>query len=481
MQPLSDLLTGLLSDAFARCGFEPKYGQVVPSQRPDLCQFQCNGALAAARTVQQNPREVAQAVAAAIAERDVYFSNVEIAGPGYINLNVADEFLAKYAAAIAADARLLCPPSATPARVVIDFGGLNIAKSMHVGHLRSSAIGDSLQRVFRFVGDSVISDIHLGDWGTPMGMLIYELQRRSPTSVYFDAAYAGPYPDTSPVDMADLEMIYPEAAARCAANPQEMQAALEATAELQAGRPGYRALWQHFLDVSVGSMQELLGRLGVHFDLWYGESDVHERIPALLQRLRALALQVLPGQEVDHQPLAAVLDLPHRPHPAAHGQVDVADEEGQVAVLLDRGRAQHLLVAQLQPQLLRESSRHHHQRQAVAAPRGKGLADRARVRGVVLQAQLALGVQRVQQRVLRAALAAHQRNDALLQVAAHLGREREQRVQVGRRGGGEQVVAEDLRPRRRRTLDRGAAGQQQRQQAQDPAVQGSSHAGMLSR
>ena len=293
MQPLSDLLTGLLSDAFARCGFESKYGQVVPSQRPDLCQFQCNGALAAARTVQQNPREVAQAVAAAIAERDVYFSNVEIAGPGYINLSIADEFLAQYAAAIAADARLLCPRSTKPARVVIDFGGPNIAKAMHVGHLRSSAIGDSLQRVFRFLGDSVISDIHLGDWGTPMGMLIYELRRRSPSLIYFDGAYAGPYPDTSPVSMADLEEIYPEAAARCAANSQEMQAALEATAELQAGRPGYRALWQHFLDVSVGSMQELLGRLGVHFDLWYGESDVHERIPALLQRLQAAGSAVV--------------------------------------------------------------------------------------------------------------------------------------------------------------------------------------------
>ena len=293
MQPLSDLLTGLLSDAFARCGLDPEYGQVVLSQRPDLCQFQCNGALAAARTVQQNPRNVAQAVAAAIAERDTYFANVEIAGPGYINLTLADEFLAQYAAAIAADVRLLCPPISAPARVVIDFGGLNIAKSMHVGHLRSSVIGESLQRIFRFAGDSVVSDVHLGDWGTQIGMVICELRRRSPDLVYFDAAYTGPYPDTSPVNMTDLEEIYPEAAARCAANLQEMQAALQATTELQRGRPGYRALWQHLHDVSVGAMQELLGRLDVHFDLWYGESDVHDRIPALLQRLQAAGSAVL--------------------------------------------------------------------------------------------------------------------------------------------------------------------------------------------
>jgi arginyl-tRNA synthetase len=293
MQLLNDLLTGLLSDAFARCGLDPKYGEVVPSKRPDLCQFQCNGALAAARTVQQNPRAVAQAVVDAIAERDMYFAIVEVAGPGYINLTLADEFMARYTAAIAADARLLCPPAAAPERVVIDFGGPNIAKSMHVGHLRSSVIGDSLQRLIRFVGDSVVSDIHLGDWGTPMGMLICELQRHSPGLVYFNTAYAGPYPDVSPVTIADLEQMYPEAAARCAADPQELQAALEATAELQAGRPGYRALWQHFHDVSVGAMQELFDRLGVHFDLWYGESDVHDRIPALLQRLRAAGGAVL--------------------------------------------------------------------------------------------------------------------------------------------------------------------------------------------
>lgn len=293
MQPLSDLLTGLLSDSFARCGLDAKYGQVVLSQRPELCQFQCNGALAAARTAQQNPRTVAEAVIAAIAQRDTYFGGAEVAGPGYINLTLADEFLAQFAAAIAADARLLCLPTAVPARVVIDFGGLNIAKSMHVGHLRSSVIGESLQRIFRFVGDAVVSDIHLGDWGTPMGMLICELRRRSPALVYFDAAYRGPYPGVSPVSMTDLEQMYPEAAARCVADPQEMQAALEATTELQGGRPGYRALWQHFHDVSVDTMQEVLNRLGVHFDLWYGESDVHGRIPALLQRLQAAGSAVL--------------------------------------------------------------------------------------------------------------------------------------------------------------------------------------------
>lgn len=293
MQPLSDLLTGLLSDAFARCGLDPKYGQVVPSQRPDLCQFQCNGALAAARTVQQNPRAVAQTVIAAIAERDAYFALVEVAGPGYINLNVADAFLARYAQAIAADARLLCPHVSLPARVVIDYGGPNIAKAMHVGHLRPSVIGDSLQRLFRFMGDVAISDVHLGDWGTPMGMLICELHLRQPQLVYFDAGYSGPYPEAPPITNSDLEQMYPAAAARCAGDPAAMQAALQATAELHQGRPGYRALWQHFYDVSTAALLQDFALLGVSFDLWFGESRYHERIPAMLQRLVAAGDAVL--------------------------------------------------------------------------------------------------------------------------------------------------------------------------------------------
>jgi arginyl-tRNA synthetase len=293
MQPLSDLLTGLLSDAFEACGLERKFGQVVLSQRPDLCQFQCNGALAAARIARQNPRDVANEVIAAVDNKETYFSEISMAGAGYINLSLADAFLAQHAQAIEADDRLLCPRVETPARVVIDFGGPNIAKSMHVGHLRTSAIGDSLQRLFRFMGDVVVSDIHLGDWGTPMGMLICELRRRSPELIYFDGDYAGPYPENSPVSITDLEQMYPEVAARCASDPDEMQAALEATAQLQQGRPGYRALWQHFHDISTEALQEVFDRLGVSFDLWFGESSVHDRIPDMLQRLRTSGRAVL--------------------------------------------------------------------------------------------------------------------------------------------------------------------------------------------
>lgn len=287
MQPLGDLLTGLLSDAFARCGLDRALGQVRLSQRLDLCQFQCNGAFVAARVAGKNPRAVANEVIAAIDEKEVYFADIAVAGAGFINLNVADEFLARYAEAMAADARLLCPRVEMPERVVIDFGGPNIAKSMHVGHLRTSVIGDSLQRLFRFMGDAVTSDVHLGDWGTPMGMLIGELRRRKPELVYFDASYAGPYPENSPVSITELEQMYPEAAARCAADLQEMQGAQQATAELQQGRPGYRALWQHFHDVSTEALQEDFGRLGVTFDLWYGESRYQERIPEMLERLQA--------------------------------------------------------------------------------------------------------------------------------------------------------------------------------------------------
>ena len=287
MQPLSDLLTGLLSDAFEACALERKFGQVVLSQRPDLCQFQCNGALAAARIAKKNPRDIANEVIAAVDNKETYFSEISVAGAGYINLSLADAFLAQHAQAIEADDRLLCPRVETPGRVIIDFGGPNIAKSMHVGHLRTSAIGDSLQRLFRFMGDVVVSDIHLGDWGTPMGMLICELRRRSPELIYFAAEYAGPYPENSPVSITDLEQMYPEIAARCASDPAEMQAALEATAQLQQGRPGYRALWQHFHDISTEALQEVFDRLGVSFDLWFGESSVHDRIPDMLQRLRA--------------------------------------------------------------------------------------------------------------------------------------------------------------------------------------------------
>lgn len=292
MQSLNDFLTDIFSDAFEKCGLDRKFGQVGISQRLDLSQFQCNGALSAARVAKQNPFDIANKVIGVTGNNEI-FSDLSVGGSGFININLTDDFLAKYAREIEANEHLICQPVQSPKRVVIDFGGPNIAKSMHVGHLRSTVIGDSLQRLFRFMGDVVISDIHLGDWGTQMGMLIHELRRRSPELIYFDASYSGPYPETSPVSISDLEQMYPAAAVRCNNDPQEKREALQATVELQQGRPGYRALWQHFRNISIEALKVDFGSLGVEFDLWFGESRYHDRIPEMLERLRASGFSVL--------------------------------------------------------------------------------------------------------------------------------------------------------------------------------------------
>ena len=285
MQALKEFLTEILSNAFESCGMDRKFGEVVASQRPDLSHFQCNGALAAARIHKRKGRDIAQNVIDATKERQV-FLKISNDGPGFINLTLADDFLANHAQELALDERMLCQPVANPKRVVIDFGGPNIAKPMHVGHLRSAVIGDSLQRIFRFMGDHVISDIHLGDWGTQVGMLIREVKRRQPDLIYFDELYTGPYLEIPPVNITELEEMYPDASARCERDEREMQAALQATVELQQGRPGYRALWQHFRDISIEALKEDFEKLGVTFDLWFGESRYNDRIPEMIKRLK---------------------------------------------------------------------------------------------------------------------------------------------------------------------------------------------------
>ena len=285
MAALSSILTDIFAQAFESCGFGAEFGQVVASQRTDLGQFQCNGALAVAHRSRQKPRQVAEAVIARL-DGQLDWAEVSIAGPGFINITVADKFLAAHLQAVAQDERLGCPTVATPKRIVIDFGGPNVAKPMHVGHLRSTIIGDCLQRLGRFSGHQVTSDIHLGDWGTQMGMLICELECCQPDLLYFEATYTGPYPQESPVTMLDLQEMYPQAVARCQADEREMARALRATVELQQGRAGYRALWQHFVHVSKVELKADFDKLGVAFDCWFGESDYHDRIPALLEELQ---------------------------------------------------------------------------------------------------------------------------------------------------------------------------------------------------
>ena len=286
MSSLSAELTAIAGAAFAAEGLSPELGVVQISDRPDLAQFQCNGALPAAKVAKQNPRAIAEKIAARLKVNPI-FSKVEIAGPGFINLDVTDDAAAARVIAMSKDARLGAPETGKGKSVVIDFGGANVAKPMHVGHLRSSVIGDSLQRLFRANGWTVTSDVHLGDWGLQMGQLISEIEHRGIAPIYFDANFKGPYPTQSPVTMDDLEEIYPAASAACKADPARLEEARKATAELQNGRPGYRALWEHFFAVSRVGLEREWGSLGIHFDLWKGEASVEPLIQPMIADLKA--------------------------------------------------------------------------------------------------------------------------------------------------------------------------------------------------
>ncbi|MEQ8966674.1 MAG: arginine--tRNA ligase [Azospirillaceae bacterium] len=289
MSSIADHLTGVVSRAFEAAGLPAELGLVVPSSRPDLGQFQCNGALPAAKKVGAKPRDLAEAVAERLRPTGL-FADVSLAGPGFINLTLTDAFLGERLAAMAADGRLGVPRAEPPRTVILDYGGPNVAKPMHVGHLRASIIGECLKRLCRFVGHDALGDVHLGDWGLPMGMLIGEVARRQPDLPYFAPASAenasGPFPDDSPVSMEDLEALYPAAAAACREDPARLEEARRATAELQAGRPGYVALWRHFVDVSIAGLRRDFAALGVTFDLWKGEADVHPLIDPMVAELK---------------------------------------------------------------------------------------------------------------------------------------------------------------------------------------------------
>ena len=284
MESLVEQLSQLFGAAFVACGYDAEFGDVAVSKRSDFGDFQCNGALPAARHYQQKPRYIAEQVVAAVPDSS-QFSELTVAGPGFINISLTDEFLARHLMAMYEDDHAGCPRVSQPQTIVLDFGGPNVAKYMHVGHLRSSIIGDSLQRLFRFRGENVISDIHLGDWGTQMGMLIIEVERHQPDLPYFEPSFAGPYPAASPVTMEDLQVMYPTVAARCKTDPEEAEAARRATKALHEGRPGYLALWQHFRDISIAALREDLDRLDIHFDKWLGESDTQPVLGEMVQRL----------------------------------------------------------------------------------------------------------------------------------------------------------------------------------------------------
>ncbi|MEX1126383.1 MAG: arginine--tRNA ligase [Acidimicrobiia bacterium] len=278
-------LTQIAGAAFSKLGFPAALGEVVPSQRPELAQFQCNGAMSAAKVAGRPPAEIAAEVAGLIAA-NVDIARAEVAPPGFINITLTDDALARWAGLSAGDGHLGYPVTATPENVVVDYAGPNVSKAMHVGHLRATIIGDSLARLFTFAGHKVIRDPHFGDWGFNMGLLIAAIEEAQSDLPYFDAGVSQ-FPEQSPVSLDDLERLYPEAAARARADTAFAHTAREATVRLQQGDPGYLALWRHMKYASEVAQREDFASLGVNFDLWYGESDVRDRIAPMVASLVA--------------------------------------------------------------------------------------------------------------------------------------------------------------------------------------------------
>ncbi len=285
MSSLTQQLTHLFQQAFATIGAEPTLGEVIPSSRPDLGQFQVNGALAAAKPLKRNPREVAQAILDALPQKEI-FAELSLAGPGFINIRLTDAFLQQHTRAIHADERLGLELVSRPRNVLVDYGGYNVAKVLHVGHLRPTIIGETIRRTFVHAGDNVIGDVHLGDWGLQMGQLIEEIRLRQPDLPYFDPNNSGPYPAESPVTMDDLLVLYPQASARAKENAEFAAAARQATYDLQHNHPGYKALWQHFVDVSITDIKRHVALLEVEYDFWMGESHAEPYLNEMIERLK---------------------------------------------------------------------------------------------------------------------------------------------------------------------------------------------------
>ncbi|MBQ6602789.1 MAG: arginine--tRNA ligase [Eubacterium sp.] len=285
MKALIKTVADETAKAFAAAGYDESFGKVTVSNRPDLCEYQCNGAMAAKKTYGKNPREIAEDVAGALADSTI-ISSAEVAGPGFLNLKVSPAFLADYAQKMADSDRLAVDPAENPMTIILDYGGPNVAKPLHVGHLRSAIIGESLKRIGRFAGHKVTGDVHLGDWGLQMGLIIAELHERKPDLVYYDESYTGEYPEEAPFTISELEEIYPAASAKSKTDEDFRNEALEATKQLQQGRRGYRAIWQHIINVSVSDLKKNYAKLSVDFDLWKSESDAQPYIPDMIEKMK---------------------------------------------------------------------------------------------------------------------------------------------------------------------------------------------------
>ena len=286
MNKLIERITEDVAKAFTEAGYDSSFAKVSISNRPDLCEYQCNGAMAAKKTYQKAPIAIAQDVVAALQDCP-HLEKAEAVMPGFINLTLDPAFAAGYLREMAADPELSVEKTTQPKTIMIDYGGPNVAKPLHVGHLRSAIIGESIKRMGRRLGHKVIGDVHLGDWGLQMGLIIAELQDRQGDLPYFDETKTEGYPEEAPFTIGELEEIYPSASARSKEDEAFRQKALQATAELQAGRPGYRALWKHILRISVADLKENYRKLNVDFDLWKGESDVQALIPPMVEKMKA--------------------------------------------------------------------------------------------------------------------------------------------------------------------------------------------------
>ncbi len=285
MKKILDVLSEEMGKAFEAAGYDSALGRVTLSNRPDLCEYQCNGAMAGAKKYHKAPIVIAGEVASHLADHPVFQEAVAVA-PGFLNLKLRESCLLGILQEMASSAKYGLEMPEHPRKILIDYGGANVAKPLHVGHLRPAIIGESIKRICRYAGHEVIGDVHLGDWGTPIGMVITQLQERKPDLVYFDENYEGVYPEETPITEAEFAEIYPLASARSKEDPEFKARALEATRKFQQGVPGYRALWKHIVDVSKVDLKKNYDSLHVEFDLWKGESDVNDLIPEMVDYMK---------------------------------------------------------------------------------------------------------------------------------------------------------------------------------------------------
>ena len=285
MKKILDLIAAEMKSAFAVCGYDEAYAKVVLSNRPDLCEYQCNGAMAAAKAYKKKPIDIANEVVEKLADSKL-FSECSAVMPGFINLRLDGQYLADYMNQMQEAEKLGLEDQGHGETVIVDYGGANVAKPLHVGHLRSAVIGESIKRMGNFLGYHMIGDVHLGDWGLQMGLIIEELRDRKPELVYFDENYTGAYPEEPPFTISELEDIYPTASGKAKEDDAFKERAQTATFKLQNGYAPFTAIWKHIMNVSLADLKKNYGNLDVHFDLWKGESDAEPYIPWLIQDLQ---------------------------------------------------------------------------------------------------------------------------------------------------------------------------------------------------